>query len=145
MAGVSRKNRKAILGRKVGMTQIFSDEGSVIPVTVLEAGPCAILQIKTEERDGYRAYQLAFGERRKPAKQPQQAVFERLGVAPTYVIREVPFIDEGDVVPPAQSSEDAEGAKLVPGATLGVGAFREIPRVDIQGVTKGRGFAGTIK
>ena len=149
MASVSRKQLKAILGRKVGMTQIFRDD-AVIPVTVLEAGPCAVLQVRTEEKDGYSAYQVAFGDRRKKAKKPEQGRFDAAGVPTKHFVKEIPHIDPADLVGTGSESgeggEDAEATgEIAPGAQLGVGAFKEVGRVDVQGPSKGRGFAGTIK
>lgn len=184
MPGVSRKNKKALLGKKVGMTQIFGEDGSLVPVTVLEAGPCSVLQVKTEASDGYRAYQLGFGARGKKARRPEQARFDKVGVEAKRFVREVPYVDPADVLGTGQeegvpgeegaSGPEAEGAEpsteegsappdqaeasarqgagpgaetgeVQPGASIGVGVFRDTARVDVQGVTKGRGFAGTIK
>ncbi len=141
MASESRKARKALLGKKVGMTQLFDDDGRMVPVTVLTVGPCAVLQVKTEDADGYSAVQLGFDDRRKAARKPQQDQYDRLGVGTKRFVREVPFVDPADVL---GSDEDGE-AEIRPGAIIGVGAFRESTRVDVRGVTKGRGFAGTIK
>ena len=92
------------------MTQIFSEDGKWIPVTVLQAGPCAVLQIKTEEQDGYSSYQIGFDDRRKNAKRPQQVRFDNLGVNTKRFVREIPFIDPADIltggVPVAPESEE---------------------------------------
>ena len=80
MTSLSRQARKALLGKKVGMTQIFSEDGKWVPVTVLQAGPCAVLQIKTDGQDGYSSFQIGFDDRRKDAKRPQQVCFDKLGV-----------------------------------------------------------------
>lgn len=110
MGSVSRQSRKALLGKKIGMTQIFSEDGKWIPVTVLQAGPCAVLQIKTEEQDGYSSYQIGFDDRRKNAKRPQQVRFDNLGVNTKRFVREIPFIDPADIltggVPVAPESEE---------------------------------------
>ena len=92
------------------MTQIFSEDGKWIPITVLQAGPCAVLQIKTEELDGYSAYQVGFDDRRKDAKRPQQVCFDKLGVNTKHFIREIPFIDPADILTGAPSSAPAEEA-----------------------------------
>ena len=110
MVSVSRKSRKALLGKKVGMTQIFSEEGKWVPITVLQAGPCAVLQIKTEELDGYSAYQVGFDDRRKDAKRPQQVCFDKLGVNTKHFVREIPFIDPADILTGAPSAAPAEEA-----------------------------------
>jgi large subunit ribosomal protein L3 len=83
---------RGILGKKVGMTQIFDDDGRVIPVTVIEAGPCVVVQRKSEERDGYRAVQLGLVERspRRYAPKPMQGHFAKAGVPPTRMLGEVP-------------------------------------------------------
>ena len=110
MGSASRQSRKALLGKKIGMTQIFSEDGKWIPVTVLQAGPCAVLQIKTEEQDGYSSYQIGFDDRRKNAKRPQQVRFDNLGVNTKRFVREIPFIDPADIltggVPVAPESEE---------------------------------------
>ena len=80
---------KGIIGRKVGMTQVFEDTGKVIPVTVIEAGPCPIVQIKTQERDGYQAVQLGFGKRKENKfNSPELGHFAKADVEPTRVLRE---------------------------------------------------------
>ena len=120
MGSVSRQSRKALLGKKLGMTQIFSEDGKWIPVTVLQAGPCAVLQIKTEEQDGYSSYQIGFDDRRKNAKRPQQVCFDNLGVNTKRFVREIPFIDPADIltggVPvapePEEESAEAEEAAV---------------------------------
>lgn len=142
---------KGLLGRKVGMTQIFNEAGEVVPVTVIEAGPCVVLQVRTQERDGYEAVQLGFGERsRRRARRS-----ERGHVA--------------DINSKRQRSRQAAGVELVPraetepkkyirefrtdgedhgyevGQTVGVGLFSEIRFVDVIGTTKGRGTAGVMK
>ncbi|MEC9031252.1 MAG: 50S ribosomal protein L3 [Planctomycetota bacterium] len=114
MGSVSRQSRKALLGKKLGMTQVFSEDGKWIPVTVLQAGPCAVLQIKTEEQDGYSSYQIGFDDRRKNAKRPQQVCFDNLGVNTKRFVREIPFIDPADIltggvpVAPEPEEEPAE-------------------------------------
>ena len=110
MGSASRHSRKALLGKKLGMTQVFSEDGKWIPVTVLQAGPCAVLQIKTEEQDGYSSYQIGFDDRRKNAKRPQQVCFDNLGVNTKRFVREIPFIDPADIltggVPVASEPEE---------------------------------------
>jgi large subunit ribosomal protein L3 len=125
-----RRIRKSILGRKVGMSQLFSEQGTWVPVTLIEAGPCTVLQVKTEDKDGYAALQVGFDETTKPAKKPQAGVFQKLGVARTRYIREIPPF---------------EGQELAPGAKFDVTMFQGVASVDVSGVTKGRGFQGTIK
>lgn len=142
MAGISRKQRKAILGKKLGMTQIFVEDGSVVPVTVLRVGPCAVLQVKTESTDGYVAFQLGFDDRRRELRRPQQARLDRLGVQPKRFVKEVPYVDPADVL--VAEGEDAPD-EVRAGAEIGVGCLKDVALVDIRGTTKGRGFTGTIK
>lgn len=141
----SRKRRRSILGRKVGMSQIFSEEGRWMPVTVLVVGPCTVLQVKTVEKDGYAAVQLGLDATKKPRRRPQQAYLEKIGVSAHRRVREVPFLDEALLISPAASKEGEEAKPIAPGATVGVTFFKDIKQVDVRGVTKGRGFQGVIK
>ncbi len=121
------------------MTQVFTEDGRRVPVTVIQAGPCTVLRVKTPESDGYAAVQLGFEAGRKAAKRPQQAYFDKIDVATQRFVREVPFVDSADVI-----GADGDG-EVAPGAQIGVTAFKEIEHVDVRGVTKGRGFTGTVK
>ncbi len=121
---------KEILGKKIGMTQIFAESGDIIPCTVIEAGPCPVVQKLTEEKHGYNAYQVGFGTRKKNrVTKPQSGHFVPAGVEPTQYLREVKF-DESD---------------LEVGGALTVGTFFEGERVDVTGTSRGLGFAGTMK
>jgi len=122
---------KGILGRKVGMTQIFDERGEVIPVTVIEAGPCFVTQIKTEERDGYTAIQLGF-EETKPQRltKGQLEHLRKKHLPPLRYLREIRLSNIEDY---------EEGQKIT------VGIFEEGELVDVTGTSKGRGFAGGIK
>jgi len=120
---------KGIIGRKIGMTRIFDSTGLAIPVTVIEAGPCPVVQIKTKERDGYSAIQLGFQETRKATK-PLLGHFEKNKISPQSILSEFPI-------------EDQENYNL--GQTIKVDIFSEVDRVDITGISKGRGFAGVVK
>ncbi len=122
---------KAILGKKLGMTQIFSPEGKIIPVSVIEAGPCKIAQIKTEENDGYQAVQLGFGAI-KPVNvnKPLKGHCDKAGVEPVRHLREV-------------RAKDLANYNV--GDVVTVEIFTEGDVVDISGTSKGKGFAGTIK
>ena len=123
--------QKAIIGKKVGMTQIFDETGKVIPVTVIEAGPCTVVQKKTVEKDGYAAVQLGFSDLgEKKLNKPMKGHFEKAGVTPRRHLVEV-------------RTEDA--AEYEPGQELSIDAFAEGSEVDVTGTTKGKGFAGTIK
>ncbi len=120
-----------LIGRKEGMTQLFDEKGDVVPVTVVRAGPCPVVQVKTPETDGYRAVQLGFGARReKRVSKPLLGHAKKAGVAPAAVLRE------------ARVTGDLPKA----GDVLKVGdVFRVGDWVDVIGTTKGRGFQGTVK
>lgn len=118
---------KALLGRKIGMTQIFDDAGNVVPVTVIEAGPCTVTQIKTTDHDGYEAVQLGFGNAKKP-KRPQMGHLKLANSNARY-LREFPTPD----------------TELTVGHELNVTNFEVGDQVQITGTSKGKGFAGTIK
>ncbi|CAG7838871.1 50S ribosomal protein L3 [Clostridium novyi B str. ATCC 27606] len=123
--------KKAIIGRKIGMTQIFDENGKVIPVTVVEAGPCAVLQKKTEEKDGYNAIQVGFEDiREKLANKPKKGHFAKAGVSLKRIVREFRLenIDEYEV-----------------GSEIKADVFEAGDKVDVTGVSKGKGFQGTIK
>jgi large subunit ribosomal protein L3 len=121
------------LCRKIGMTQLFTESGECIPVTVLEAGPNRVVQKKTEEKDGYSALQLGYGERR-PGRTPKGARghFEKAGVGPQQVLKESRL-----------SAEEAEAYEV--GQEVKVDMFSEGQRVDVIGTSKGRGTAGVVK
>jgi large subunit ribosomal protein L3 len=122
---------KGILGRKVGMTQIFRQDGTVVPVTVIEAGPCYVTQVRTAERDGYRAVQLGFGSvKTKHLTKGQLGHLERAGVPHLRYLREV-------------RTRVDESYEL--GQEILVDAFEPGERVDVEGPSKGRGFAGVVK
>ena len=123
--------RVGLLGRKVGMTQIYETDGTAVPVTVLECGPCTVLQVRTEERDGYHAVQLGYADRkRKNATQAARGHAKKVGAEPKRYIREIRQSGPSD---------------LAEGQTLTVDVFNEIGRVDVIGTSKGRGFSGVIK
>ena len=118
---------KAILGTKVGMTQIFAEDGLVIPVTVVKAGPCVVVQKKTVETDGYDAVQIGFGEiKEKNVTKPLQGHFKKAGVAPTRFLREVDITD------------------LEVGSEIKADVFEAGELVDVTGTSKGKGFKGVI-
>jgi large subunit ribosomal protein L3 len=123
--------KKGIIGKKVGMTQIFDDKGNVIPVTVVEAGPCFVVQKKTVEHDGYSAVQLGFGEiRDKLVSKPRKGQFDKAGVAPRRVLREFRLEDCG---------------ALNVGDIVKADVFTPGDAVDVTGTSKGKGFSGVIK
>jgi len=118
---------EAILGRKLGMTQVFSTSGEARGVTVVEAGPCVVVQIKTQDKDGYDAIQIGFGARKR-VNDPSRGHFKRLG--------QFRWLREIRV-------DDTNGYEL--GQTLGADLFEEGDIVDVVGTSKGRGFAGGVK
>lgn len=120
---------KGILGRKIGMTQVFDENGRAVPVTVLEAGPCRVAQVKTTETDGYSAIQLAFGTARRVNK-PMAGHFGKAGVDPTRHLVELRL-------------DDVSAYEL--GAEIKADVFEPGELVDVIGVTKGKGFAGVMK
>lgn len=122
---------KGLIGRKIGMTQVYDDQGRRVTVTVIEAGPCPVVQVKTPETDGYSAAQLGFDEQ-KPSRLPKAEVkhFEKAGVKPCKLTKEF-ALDEGETV------------KC--GDTVTVSIFDGVKYVDVSGVTKGRGFAGVLR
>ena len=123
--------KKAIIGRKVGMTQIFGEKGVVIPVTVIEAGPCNVVQVKTVETDGYDAVKLGFGEiKDKKLTKPANGQFAKLKLQPKKYLREFRVSNVADFVVGNEVKADVFSA----------GDF-----VDIQGTSKGKGFQGVIK
>lgn len=122
---------KAIIGKKLGMTQIFSADGKVIPVTVVEAGPCPVVQLKTVEKDGYQAVKLGFGEVKESAlNKPEAGQFKKAGCAPQKVLKEFRLSDVSSY----------EMGKIVT-----VETFKEGDKVDVVGTSKGHGFSGVIK
>jgi len=121
----------AILGKKAGMTNIFDDQGHYIPVTVIEAGPCQVLQVKTAETDGYNAVQLGYAEKpSRRATKAEAAHAKKAGATPKRFVREY-------------RTDDLSAYE--PGGTVTVAAFEGVKLVDVVGVTKGRGFAGLMK
>jgi large subunit ribosomal protein L3 len=123
-----------LIGKKLGNTQIFDDNGDVHRVTVIQAGPCVVLGKRTPDKDGYSAVQLGFGSKReKTVRRPQRVFFEKLGIDPVAVIRELRL--------PVDAVEPFEV-----GQTLGVSDVFEVGQlVDVSGQTKGRGYTGVIK
>ena len=120
---------KGILGRKIGMTQVFDDQGHAVPVTVLEAGPCHVAQVKTPDRDGYTAIQLAFGSAKRTNK-PVAGHFEKAGIEPARHLVELRLDEPGD---------------YAAGAEIKADVFEAGEAVDVIGVTKGKGFTGPMK
>jgi large subunit ribosomal protein L3 len=128
----------AIIGKKLGMTQRFAEDGSVVPLTVVQAGPCVVVQRKTRERDGYEAIQLGLVEpgRRVQVTKPQEGHFKKAGVAPCKVLREF-RLDR------LEKGEQEEAVEV--GDSIKVSVFSPDDKVHVHGVSKGKGFAGVIK
>ena len=123
--------KKAILGKKIGMTQIFAQDGTVIPVTVVEAGPCVVVKLKSLQKDGYEAVQVGFGDiRKKLVNKPVTGQFAKAGVDVKRYLREFRF----------ENSADYEV-----GQEIKADIFAEGDRVDVTGTSKGHGTAGVIK
>jgi large subunit ribosomal protein L3 len=124
---------KGILGKKVGMTQVFDEQGEVVPVTVIEAGPCFVAQIKTVERDGYTAIQMGFGETKpKHLTRPQLKHLEKSDLPALRNLREFRMLDD-------EMPDFEEGQRVA------VDIFEVGESVDVTGTSKGRGFAGVVK
>src|SRR5215813_13878712 len=120
-----------LIGRKVGMTQLFDEKGDVVPVTVIEAGPCTVTDIRTSERDGYTALQLGFGtNKEKRFTKPVLGQFTKRNLPPSRHLREFRITDV---------------SAYTLGQTLNASVFEKGEHVDVEGTTKGRGFAGIIK
>jgi large subunit ribosomal protein L3 len=121
----------ALLGKKLGMTQVFDDAGNVVPVTVIEAGPCVVVGVRTQAKEGYAAVQLGFEEvADAKVNKPLRAMFSRRGIKPQRFVREAPL---------------AQGEEVEVGQSVRADVFAKGDRVDVIGVTKGKGFSGTIK
>jgi large subunit ribosomal protein L3 len=120
-----------LIGRKIGMTQLFDEKGDVVPVTVIEAGPCTVTEIRTSERDGYTALQLGFGtNKEKRFTKPYLGQFTKRNLPPSRHLREFRIADI---------------SAYALGQTLNASVFEKGEHVDVEGNTKGRGFAGIIK
>ena len=123
--------QKALIGKKIGMTQIFDEKGKVVPVTVVEAGPCVVSQIKTVETDGYEAIQMGFGDiKPKHVTKPLQGHFKKADVAPKRILKEFRF-------------DDCSAYEL--GQIIKADVFETGEKVDVTGKSKGKGYAGVIK
>jgi large subunit ribosomal protein L3 len=119
-----------LLGKKLGMTQVFTDDGKMVPVTVVKAGPCTVMQVKTVERDGYEALQLGFEDKKRSrARRAESGKAKKIDTEPKRFVREI---------------RQAVG-EYAEGDVVDVGALAEAKYVDICGVSKGKGFAGVVK
>ena len=123
--------KKAIIGKKIGMTQIFNENGKMIPVTVVEAGPCVVVQKKTTEKDGYEAIQVGFGEiREKLVNKPAKGHFAKAGVSLRRTLKEFKL----------ENASEYEVGQEIKADVFAVG-----DKVDVSGISKGKGFQGVIK
>ena len=123
--------QKGLIGKKIGMTQLFDEKGNFIPVTVIEAGPCAVVQKKTTEKDGYEAVQLGFGDvKPNRVNKPMKGHFAKYDVAPKKVLREFKL---------------ADAASMNEGDIVKADVFAAGEKVDVSGTSKGKGYAGAIK
>ncbi|MDO4631342.1 MAG: 50S ribosomal protein L3 [Corynebacterium sp.] len=128
---MSETEIKGLLGKKLGMTQIFDENNHVVPVTVVEAGPCVVTQIRTKETDGYTAIQIAYGDiDPRKVKKPQTGHYNKAGVTPRRHVTEIRM-------------DDVSGYEL--GQEITANIFDGISLVDVTGITKGKGFAGGMK
>ena len=119
---------KAIIGKKIGMTQVFAEDGKVIPVTVVEAGPMVVVRKKAVETDGYNTYVVAFGKKTKNVTKPMKGVYDKAKVEPMKVLKEFDLDGEYEI-----------------GNEIKANIFSENDKVDVSGMTKGHGFSGVIK
>ena len=123
-----------LLGRKIGMTQIFTDEGKVLPVTVIEAGPCQVIQVMTEENGGYNAIQLGFGERKeKHTNKAQLGHYKKANLSPSKFVQEIRL-----------SADDVAKYEVGQSVTI-ADVFEEGEKLDVRGTSKGKGTAGVMK
>jgi len=125
--------REGLIGRKVGMTQVFGDDGNQIPVTVIQAGPCTVLGLRTLESHGYDALQLGFEPKKKNVSKPAAGVFKKANVPPMRVVREI-RLEKGEMLQGYEVGKSVTAELFAPG---------EI--VDVVGTTKGKGFQGGVK
>ena len=122
---------RGLIGKKIGMTQVFGDHGTMFPVTVVEVGPCVVTQVKTEIKDGYAAVQLGFGERKeKHTNKPMKGMFDKAKTTPKRILSEF---------------EPIQGFDYEIGQEFGASIFKEGDLVNVTGTSKGKGFAGVIK
>jgi large subunit ribosomal protein L3 len=123
---------QGIIGKKIGMTQVYADDGRAIPATVIEAGPCVVVQRKSKEKDGYAAVQMGLVERRtvKRVTKPMKGHFDKAGLPPCRVLREFPV---------------EEGAEVKVGDKVSVDLFAAGDEITVTGISKGKGFQGVVK
>ncbi|MGD9736907.1 MAG: 50S ribosomal protein L3 [Solirubrobacterales bacterium] len=131
----------AILGKKLGMTQVFQEDGSVVPVTVIEAGPCKVTAVRDSERDGYSAVQLAFGEvKQGKLTRAEEGHLKKAGAPP---MRHLVEFRDAELGPAGEDGEEGEGPKV--GDDVTVARFEAGQKVKVAGISIGKGFQGGIK
>ena len=122
-----------LLGKKIGMTRVYDESGKITPVTVIQAGPCMVMQVKTNKSDGYSAIQLGYGDvKRSRVKKPAAGHANKANTSPKKFVRELPLDNSGE-------------AEYTVGNEISVSAFSEVKFVDVSGTSKGKGFAGVMK
>ena len=122
---------RGLIGKKIGMSQVFGDHGTMVPVTVVDAGPCVVTQVKTENKDGYTSVQLGFGERKeKHTNKPMKGMFDKAKTTPKRILSEF---------------EPIQGFDYKVGQEFGAAIFKEGDIVNVTGTSKGKGFAGVMK
>lgn len=122
---------RGLIGKKIGMTQVFGDHGTMVPVTVIDAGPCVVTQVKTEDKDGYTSVQLGFGERKeKHTNKPMMGMFDKAKTTPKRILSEF---------------DPIQGFEYKVGQEFGASIFKEGDIVNVTGTSKGKGFAGVMK
>lgn len=120
-----------LLGKKTGMTRVFDENGNIVPVSIIEAGPCLVTQIKSVQKDGYDAIQIGFDEKRLSSiNKPLKGHFDKLNISPKRILAEFRNFDKKN---------------LTPGSTINVDIFGEGDTVNVQGISKGKGFQGVVK
>ncbi len=122
-----------LLGKKIGMTRVYDESGKITPVTVIQAGPCMVMQVKTNKSDGYSAIQLGYGDvKRSRVKKPAAGHANKANTPPKKFVRELPLDNSGE-------------AEYTVGDEISVSAFSQVKFVDVSGTSKGKGFAGVMK
>src|SRR2546425_7008942 len=125
--------KEGLIGRKVGMTQVFADDGNQVPVTVIQAGPCTVVGVRTRDSHGYDALQLGFEARKKNVTKPMAGHFKKANVEPMRIVREIRL----------DKAETLQGYQV--GQAVTAELFKPGELVDVVGVTKGKGFQGGVR
>jgi len=139
---------RGILGRKVGMTQVYREDGTAVPVTVIEAGPCSVLQVRSMDRDGYEAVQLGFSDKpRRLARRSERGHVAKIESkrSKTRAAAGIEIVAKADCEPKRFIREFRGASALEVGALVGVDVLADVKRVDVTATSKGRGFSGVMK